>query len=162
MPRGGFRVGAGRKRQKDAAVVLGMDGQRRPAPVAASVVPQLGPAPNDAAVHPLVEPPEGLPEGQHVIWRTLAPHAIAQATLVPATVRGFRELCELVLLKQQIADAIVGAGAATSGMDALLRHYAKLSQRLDAVLGRYRLTAVGKPEASAAKPKKATPWAKLA
>lgn len=159
MPRGGFRVGAGRKPRGDKGVVIGMDGQRRPS-VAASVA--LGPAPEDAAAHPLVTPPEGLPDGQQPIWRGLAPHAIAQATLVPATVRGFRELCELVLLKQQIADAIVAAGAATSGMDALLRHYTKLSQRLDAVLARYRLTAAGKPESTAAKPKKASPWAKPA
>lgn len=153
MGHGGARVGAGRKPKK--ATVVSMSG--RP------FVATLGPAPADAASSPLATPPEGMREAEAAVWRELAPHAIAQMTLVPGTLRGFRELCEHVVMKQSIADTIAAAGPATSGMDALLRHYAKLAQRVDASLARYRLTAQGKPEPTAVvKPKAASPWAMAA
>ena len=151
MPRGGLRVGAGRKPKK--ASVVGMDGQRFvPAPA----------LPVSVAGHPLLEPPADLREPQATVWRTLAPHAIAQQTLVQATVRGFRELVEQAVLKQQIADLILAPKPGTD-VDALLRHYTKLAQRLDSTLARFRLTAMGKPEPSAqVKPKAASPWAAAA
>lgn len=150
MPKGGLRIGAGRKPK--ASKVVGMDGLPRPIPP--------GPTLDAAKASPLAEPPEGLTEAQAALWRDLAPHAIAQQTLVPSTVRGFRELVEILAMKQAIADTIAAAGAATSGMDALLRHYAKLAQRVDGTLARYRLTAAGKPEPSAqTRPKPASPWA---
>ena len=155
MPKGGLRIGAGRK-PRPKGVVIGMDGVRR------EVAAPLGPAPvTPAEAASLLEPPAGLAESAAATWRELAPHAIAQQTLVPATRQGFRELVEQLGMKQAVADAINNAGAATSGMDALLRHYARLAQRLDASLARFRLTAAGRPEPSAAqqKPKTASPWA---
>lgn len=150
MPKGGLRIGAGRK--PNVPKVVGMDGKPHAAP--------LGPSLEVAAASPLADPPAGMREAEALVWKALAPLAIAQQTLVVATARGFRELCEQAVMKQQIADAIAGVGAATSGMDALLRHYAKLAQRLDQSLARFRLTASGKPEPGAlAKPKAATPWA---
>lgn len=150
MPKGGLRIGAGRK-PKGPPKVVGMDGRALVAPP--------GPSLEVAAAEPIAQPPEGMREAEAAVWLALAPLAVAQQTLVPATVRGFRELCEQAVMKQQIADAIAAAGASTSGMDALLRHYAKLAQRFDQSLARFRLTAAGKPEAAASKPKKASPWA---
>lgn len=150
MPRGGRRVGAGRKPNKPMSVVRIQDWV---------FVPDV-PAPSDAVASDLAQPPEGMREAEAEVWRALAPSAIAQQTLIAATTRGFRELCEQAVLKQQFADEIARIGAAHRDADGLLRHYTKLAQRLDQSLARYRLTAQGKAEPSAQqKPKAANPWA---
>lgn len=106
----------------------------------------------------LLEPPAGLPPAQQDRWRALAPFAIAQQTLMDATRPGFAELCEQLVMKDQIAAEISKAGAAHEGMDRLLRQYTKLAQRLDSSLARFRLTGSGKPEAAAPKKVAANPW----
>lgn len=156
MPRGGPRIGAGRKPKswnERQGKVVGMDGSpfARPAPV----------PPADAAG--LLEPPAGLTENQSALWRQLAPYAIAQQTLVDATRAGFRELVEQMTMKAAIAEDIERIGIAHPGSGDNLRHYAKLAQRVDATLARFRLTGSGKPEASAARPKTAAnPFAMMA
>jgi hypothetical protein len=160
MPRGGARVGAGRK--PNAAKQNVVDARARFSDAPASGLPALGaapPVPADAAT--LLEPPPGVSEPEAIAWRALAPHAIAQQTLVAATRVGFRELVEQLVMKQTIADSIAKVGADHPGVDGLLRHYAKLAQRLDATLARFRLTGSGKPEAAAARkaPASPSPWA---
>jgi hypothetical protein len=167
MPRGGRRVGTGRKPTAKRGVVLGLDGARRPDP---------GPAPppiavNDAApaavdaIHDMATPPADLPVAQQDFWRIYAPAAIEQRTLITATVGGFRELCEQFALKQAIATRIgkLKLGAASKSAEGPLRHYVKLSQRVDASMARFKLTAMGKPaEVGVVKPATANPWAAVA
>lgn len=143
-------MGAGRPRKKPA-IVVGMDGARLTPSVAVSV-----------ADSPLLEPPDGLATPLQAIWRELAPLAVQQQTLVAATVAGFRELCEQLHVKRQLAVALEQAGAASEAADRILRQYVKVAQRLDGTLARFKLTAMGKPEQTAAKPKAASPWAQVA
>src|SRR4051812_2731686 len=107
MPRGGRRTGAGRKpggkkRPAPPAVVLGMDGARLQTTAAAlpSVVDVVALAVDPA--DPLLIPPAGMPDNQRAIWTARAPHAIAQGTLIPATVVGFAELCEQAAMKAEL------------------------------------------------------------
>jgi len=139
-------------------VVLGLDGSRLVVPTVAS--PASEPEP---AVAALVEPPGDLPVDQQAVWRRFAAHAVAQGTLVPATVPGFRELCEQMTFKDAIAAKIAKAPAGRRS-DGPLRHYVKLAQRVDATLARYKLTAFGKPAErdKGGKTGKANPFAAVA
>lgn len=161
MSRGGYRVGAGRKpKAPKTAVVIGIDGTRRTDTRPASV-----PAPPADDVPALADPPADLLPDQQAFWRLYAPSAIEQRTLVPATVIGFRELCEQFALKQAIAARIntYKLGAGSKSADAALRSYVKLAQRIDATLARFKLTAFGKPaDVGAAKQPVANPWAQVA
>lgn len=150
MPRGGARVGAGRPR-KTPAVVVGMDGARFTAPPM--------PPPSDS---PLLEPPADLAKPLQAIWRDLAPLAVQQQTLVAATTAGFRELCEQLHLKRELARALHKHGAASAEADRVLKQYVKVALRVDGTLARFRLTGMGKPEpAAAVRPKAANPWAQV-
>lgn len=162
MPRGGRRVGAGRKPKAKKAVVLGFDGARRSDPPA---VPAAA-APSVDQFQDLATPPGDLPADQQAFWRLYAPYALEQRTLIPATVIGFRELCELFAIKHTIAAQIQGykLGAASKSAAAPLRTYMKLAQRLDALLARFKLTSFGKAADTGgpAKPAVANPWAQVA
>lgn len=153
MPRGGPRIGAGRKPKgwNEGRKVVGMDGRAFSPPP---------PVPPDASG--LAEPPEGMTEKQATLWRQLAPHAIAQLTLTPATRAGFRELVEQLAMKQALADEIDRIGAAHPASGDALRHYVKLAQRADGTLARFRLTGSGKPEAAAKPKSSANPFAAMA
>lgn len=161
MPRGGRRVGAGRKpKQPRAGVVLAMDGRRQD--------PQdlLEVAADPVLSHPpelLATPPRDLTPGQKKVWRKAAPLAIAERTLTPATVMGFRALVAQWVMTETLAARIEEAGAASdTGVD-LLRSYVKLAQRLDASLARFKLTGFGKPSESAPrKPAASNPWSEVA
>lgn len=149
MPRGGARTGAGRPR-KDSNVV-GFPGG---ASIGGNAAP---PAPPSDETRALGEPPADLPELQQAHWRSLAPLAIEQRTLVPATVPGFRELCQLLAFKEELASRV-----AKFGSEAALKHYTKLSPRVDAALARFKLTAFGKPADGAKQGKPAqNPFAQL-
>ncbi len=138
MPRGGRRVGAGRKPKTKPAVVLGMDGARlMPVDVPVSV-------PEVDAID-LAIPPEDLTEAQRACWVRYAPAALEQLTLVSSTVAGFRELCERFAIKQHLAAKIEKVGPASKKAEPLLRHYVKLAQRVEASLKEFKLTAFGKP-----------------
>src|SRR5687767_4127776 len=125
--RGGSRPGSGRKpgsRNNKSGVVLGMDGARRPR--AELPAPTDPPAVTDAAHDsPLLEPPDDLSEAEQTCWRKLAPRAMRQRTLTDAEAPGFRELCQVFVMKEQVAARIAKAkaGAATKAVDGLLRHY---------------------------------------
>jgi hypothetical protein len=153
VPRGGRRPGSGRKPKN----VLGFPGGKPVAGIAASVV-----APADLAV--LAMPPADLRPAEQALWKLYALHAIEQRTLVPATVAGFRELVEVFVLKDDLHAKIQKFGTdGKSGQDRL-RTYTRLSQRLDAALARYKLTAFGKPMDSGgggAKKAPANPWAQV-
>lgn len=76
-----------------------------------------------------------------------ASKAIERGTLVPGTVRGFRELCERMAIKAELFTLIKGP----NGADALKR-WEKASQLVNVSLKEFRLTAFGKPEKTAAAP----------
>ena len=163
MPRGGSRPGAGRKpgSKNQTAVVIGMDGSRRPR----AEMPTPTDVPVPVQTGPLVEPPADLSEPEQAFWRQVAPLAVRQRTLTEAEVPGLRELCQVYVMKEQVAGRIARAkaGAATKAVDGLLRHYVKLGQRVDALLARFKLTAFGKPSTdTAAKPAAVNPWASMA
>ena len=84
MPRGGARVGAGRKPKSSLLKFIGGDAGRRghvSEPTAARA-----PAP--------VEPPAWLLPGELVVWLELAPQARAERTLTPATAVSFAHFCQ--------------------------------------------------------------------
>lgn len=154
MPRGGFRVGAGRKPGSRSAVVLGMDGVRRSDTVVSPVA-----SPTEDAT--LLVAPRDLPRDQRKYWTRYAPLALAQQTLIPAHLPGFRELCEQAAFKDGLAKQIRKLKPESPAASDTLRHYEKLVQRLDATLARFRLTGMGKPASAAGAARKAaaSPWA---
>jgi hypothetical protein len=121
------------------------------------------PAADPSELADLANPPKNLPAAERRFWRLYAPHAIEQRTLVPATIAGFRELCEVFVIKEDLHAKIVQYGTDGKSGQERLRTYTRLSQRLDAALARYKLTAFGKPmdQGSGAKKPAANPWAQV-
>lgn len=174
-PRGGSRAGSGRK----------PDPTKRPG----TVVDFPGLEPSPAAPSTLLEPPSELaaaieaaekaagatssPDSARVVatlqkqatlWRQFAPLAIDQGTLTPLTVPGFRELCEQLVLKEELAAKLARFGMDGENGRARLKDYTRFAQRVDASLARFKLTAFGKPDdvgggAAAAKKTAVNPWA---
>lgn len=140
---------------------------------AAGAVPPAGPPPTDDERRALLEPPAALPASLDVpglgplpspadFWRQWAPLAVDQRTLIPATVPGFSELCELASFKAEIAARLRKFGSQGKEGDARQKQYAKLSQRVDTTLGRFKLTAFAKPaDAGGKKTPAANPFAQL-
>lgn len=150
MGHGGARVGAGRPpKPREGGVVLQMDtAARREAldhPPASEASRPLSEEVKSSVYTDLAEPPADLTEGQAAFWRQYAGHAIDVGTLVPATVGGFRELCEQFALKQAIATRIEKVKPTSKRAEAHLRIYVRLAQRVDASLARFKLTSFGKP-----------------
>lgn len=146
MPRGGARIGAGRK-PKYRHDLEAIDG---------------GAAPTTEA-RALAEAPEDIPSDQQQFWREYAPLAIERRTLTPATVPAFKLLCELraemVATKATIDKdgrtyikvTIDGAGTEHEELRAhpLKADYAKLGKQVEGLLARFCLAAFGKPMAGA-------------
>src|SRR5687767_7185071 len=57
----------------------------------------------DAGVGVPVAMPDDLPESQQHVWGALAPHAIKAGTLTDSTIWAFRDLCEAIVLRRQMA-----------------------------------------------------------
>lgn len=161
MPRGGFRVGAGRKKGTPRGVVLGMD--RGPRRVAQATAPVEVPVLTASEQAFLVEPPASvLHEKAQACWRKFAGHAIRERTLTTATVGGFEQLCQQWAYIDDLNVKIQLLGPGTQDADPFLKSFVRLSQRLDGSLARFKLTAFGKP-ATAETPKAAVnPWAQVA
>jgi phage terminase small subunit len=112
----------------------------------------------------LLTPPTDLTPAQQDFWRRWAPCAMEQRTLVPATIAGFRELCEQFDLKQKVARRIQALGAGSPKAAGHLGAYVKLAQRVDSTLARFKLTGMGKPADNAGRARQtaANPWAQVA
>lgn len=110
----------------------------------------------------LREPPAELVGAGAEFWRLWAGHAITERTLSPATAAGFRELCEQAALTAAIHAKIQKLKPDNKKADPYLKTYIKLSQRLDASLARFKLTAFGKPAVSDKPKPAANPWAQVA
>lgn len=155
MPRGGIRVGQGRRPQPKTGVVLGLDTGRRVKPVAS--LPELPAVERET----LLVPPEDLTAEAKAYWMRWAPAAIEERTLTLATASGFRELCEQYVLTAAVYARILLLGPTTIEAAPYLRNYIQLAQRLDGTLARFKLTAFGKPAVSDKPKAAANPWAQV-
>ena len=155
MPRGGRRVGAGRKpKAKGPGVIIGMDGRRQDRPLFPGATEQ-----DPDEVDLLVPPTDlGLTAEARRYWRKAAPDAIAQGTLVPSARLGFAELCELQDLKQKLLKRIHRLGPASATASSLLKDYTKLSLQVGTTLARFKLTGDGKPAQKDPQAGAANPW----
>ena len=153
MPRGGFRVGSGRK-PKGAAILSLHGGRVRNGAQPGASVP-------NAPVMP-VNTPQDLPGAQKAVWDDLAPHALAARTLTDGTAAAFRDLCEAIVLKRMMLTEILADGLtqakvslqmdeAGGGLQsvekkahALLSQHRGMMQRVEAGLTRFRLAPMGK------------------
>lgn len=153
MPRGGRRVGAGRKPGANSANVVGMDGK----PHGGGLPPAVSLADRDA----LVTPPGELSEPARAFWSRWAPAAIENRTLTAATAFGFRELCEKAATVAALRARIALLGAATQDALPYLKECRGQAQALNVSLKEFKLTAFGKPETSEKPKPAANPWASL-
>ena len=162
MARGGRRPGAGRKPKDTSAIVLSLQGERMASPPAYERVERPFVPSGDGVA--LVTPPEDLSEAEQAAWRVHAPLALAQDTLVEATVPGFRELCQLIAQQKAFSARIAVLGLTSSDADRLLKRWEKGAVLLNGKLKDFKLTAFGKPEVASIRDKKpkANPWASLA
>lgn len=160
MPRGGRRVGAGRKPGKKQAVVLGMDGARRgdfvlPPAMQASVSP-------DPVGDSLVEPPADLSDAIKAVWRALAPLAIEQRTLTASKVPGFRDLClRWVYCADFDARIWEFGGPSRHEAEPLVKRLEKWRPMLGNSLKEFKLTAFGKPDTAEKTKVAVNPWTKV-
>lgn len=150
MARGGSRVGAGRPRKSDQEQWLGGDaGKRGNTPAE---------RPENLPDFRLLPAPDDLTTEQAAVWNTLAPHACSARTLTEGTAHAFRDLCEAIVLKRQMAAAISADGLTYlkvtvdgSGQEhterkanPLLAQHRGMMQRIEAALMRFRLSPMGK------------------
>ena len=89
-------------------------------------------------------PPKELDADGLAVWRELAPHALDQRTLTPATALAFGWLCRTIVLERKLA----AAPLAVAGPD-----HRGMMQRMEAGLARFRLTPDGKPPVVVEQPK---------
>lgn len=176
MPRGGARVGSGRKPKARNGVVVAAITRFTPTVVDGGKVEESAEE-SKGESNSLSIPPADLPAEQRDFWHRYAQSAIEQGTLTTHTVAGFRLLCgdsaKLSAWERQIAKdgetylkiTIDGSGQEHQEVKAhpLLAPSIRLSQRVDAGLGRFKITANGKPEAGTGRRKPAAnPWASIA
>lgn len=156
MARGGRRAGAGRKPGPPKAVVLGLDGVRRPGRV------DLPPAASAEERESLLEPPTLLSEDARAGWEAYAATAISLNTLHSSTVAGFIEFCERWAYVQALDERIRYLGRATQEALPYLRERKSAAALLGQSLKDFKLTAFGKPVTSEKPKVAANPWAQVA
>jgi hypothetical protein len=149
MGKGGARPGSGRKPGSKNGIVLAHVSR------AAMALP---PALSVEEASSLLVAPSDLPAGAQACWTAHAAHALAERTLTPATAGGFRQFCEQWAFLADLSSRIQVLGAATKEADPYLKMYVRLSQRVDASLARFKLTAFGKPAVSEKPKPAANPW----
>lgn len=148
-------MGAGRKPGKKPAIVLGMDGARRPEVQTQGEVPEV-------SLAGLSEPPADLSVKRKEFWRLWAPRAVQEGTLLPSRVLGFRQLVAQLEMVEDLDKKIMELGTATRDAAEAMKSYVKLAQRLDSTMARYKLTSAGKSETSAKKSTTVNAWAAVA
>jgi hypothetical protein len=139
---GGRRPGAGRKpKSADLRALDGNAGRRGKVVTHPSVPPSSTLVPPPPALPKLDEAdaPDDLNADERKVWLELAPHAIANRTLTPATSLGFRMLCRNVAMERQYSQSVRDRGGA---------NHRGLIQRIDAELLRFNLAPCGKPVAA--------------
>lgn len=154
MPRGGNRVGAGRK-PKDSTLHA-VHGTRSEASSSRSGAAGNIESTPDSHRPPPIEPPKDLTPAERQAWEVLAPAATAAGTLVATTAADFRELCRLHVHVAQAHAEFTKVGWNEYGLK-LERAYRGAVQRLEAKMRAFRLAPIGKEIAPPAqeKPKSA-------
>lgn len=130
--------------------------------------------PSDAPL-PVVEPPGRITAEERQVWDELAPHALRERTLVPATGQRFARLCTQIVLERKMlaqidADGLTetkvslqmddkGGGLQTVEKKAhtLLSKLISIGQRIDAGMTAFRIAPTGRAIATTVqeKPKSA-------
>jgi len=146
MPKGGARIGAGRKPKE--ATLAALHGHRPRPLVEDAARPPEPPLESTPPPEP-VDPPAGLPAAVLKVWGELAPFALAERTLTRATVAAFEMLCRCVVLERKLSRGEARGGSNHRGM----------MQRVEAGFTRFRLAPSGKPTPA---PKPADPFAEFA
>jgi len=168
MPKGGARVGAGRKPKLRIAKAQDVS------PFVPAVHP--GGKEPDGAVSAI--PPEDVPAEQREFWHRYAGLAIEKQTLTAHTVAAFRLLCETDAEKRAtkatidrdgrtyIKVTVDGAGQEHRELRAhpLTSAYGRLAKACEALMARFGLAPFGKPEQALPKRKQAhvNPWGQVA
>lgn len=106
MPRGGKRIGAGRKPKHQTAKLL----QHPSTPV---VVP---PTTNLASPIEEFDAPNDLSADERAIWLKQAPHAFANRSLTKASALAFERYCKVVVLERNEAKSSGVGGANHRGL----------------------------------------------
>ncbi len=124
---GGKRPGAGRKRKSEQV-------NKKPArvlehPLASRRVVETLPGVGVVTI------PATLTETQAAIWAEQAPHALANGTLTPASVRAFARYCKAVAIEDLLVDGDTD--------------HRGIMKQIDAFELRFMLTPDGKPVAKA-------------
>lgn len=128
MPRGGRRVGAGRKPKPKSATVL----QHPSAPVVPPPTTNYPPAPIEE-----FDAPDSLTHDERRIWNQQAPHAFKARTLTRATALAFERYCRVVVLE---CNESKSSGVGGSNHRGLLR-------QINAYELQFLLSPAGKPVA---------------
>lgn len=103
MPRGGRRIGAGRKPKHKAGKVL-----QHPS--------AMVPTTNDSSPIEEFDAPDDLTAEERAIWLKQAPHAFATRTLTRATALAFERYCKVVVLERNEAKSSGVGGANHRGL----------------------------------------------
>lgn len=106
MPRGGKRIGAGRKPKSQTARLLQH-------PSASVVAP---PTTNGASPIEEFDAPDDLAADERAIWLKQAPHAFANRTLTRASALAFERYCKVVVLERNEAKSSGVGGANHRGL----------------------------------------------
>jgi phage terminase small subunit len=104
---------------------------------------------NPPPIIPVARPLD-LAGAEQETWDELSPLALTERTLTPSTQTAFRHLCEAIVLRREMANAIAIDGLTIDtplGLKAhpLLTQYRGLTQRVEAGMLRFRLSPIGKP-----------------
>jgi hypothetical protein len=139
---GGARVGAGRRRQTQQEQWIAGAVSRSPE--------QAGRKPTAALAPPEpVSRPLDLNDAEVDVWEDLAPQALANLTLTPATRFAFRDLVEAIVMRRAMRAAIgeeltVADDKGNEKAHPLITHHRGMMQRVEAGLARFRLAPFGK------------------
>lgn len=115
--------------------------------------------PDDA--NDLLDPPDDLCEDEAAAWCALAPAALAEGTLTPSRVAGFRLLCQRWAYCRLLNTQVRVLGVTTSAADKLMRQSVTWQRLLSASLGEFALHSFGR-NATTAKPVQTNAWTDVA
>lgn len=132
---GGARPGAGRKRKSEEARALDGNAGHKAKILQHPNAPEAQPLPPLPVLTDVDVPPELIGD-ERMVWLELAPFALQNRTLTPATALGFRMLCRNVALERNYSRSVNDRGGA---------NHRGLIQRIDAELIRFNLAPCGKP-----------------
>ena len=154
MPRGGKRLGAGRKPHTRRERWLGGKAGHRPL----ALVPSTGVVPLPSDSEPVTDAPSVLTEGERNYWALWSPIAQSRGMLHAGTVPGFVLLCKTARAADVMWECIESRGMEQekvtidgSGQEhrefkanSLLSHWRGLMARVEQLQARYGIAADGK------------------